>query len=124
MKPQNGQVLRFRDVGVIVYGNSKKDANICNNGFGYSVKTKYSDEDKFLSLELEPFYKDSFVSNIMVNVTLLNDDGAISIQMYRTNDQSYVPEDVYIPSRNTGSKKLNQFFSFADAPLPFYYTIF
>ena len=116
--------MRFRDLGVIVYGNSKKEANICNNGFGYVVKTKYSDEDKFLRFELEPFFKDSFVPNIIVNVTLLNDDGAISIQMYRANDQSYVPEDVYIPSSNRGTKKLRQFFSFSDAPLPFYYTIF
>ena len=73
-------------MGVIVYGNSKNEANICNNGFGYRVSKKSTDEDKYLNLELEPFVPDAHVKNLKVEVNLLNDEGAIRVQIYQVDD--------------------------------------
>ena len=105
LRPTNGDILRFKNIRMIKYGNSANEPNICENGFGYVVKTK-DIQNKTIKLELEPFLKDNLIENLNVEVNLLNDQGLINLKISRKEDQSYTPEDIYIPQKNTATKKL------------------
>ena len=37
LKPKLGGSIRFKDLNVIHFGDSSKEPNICDNGFGYKV---------------------------------------------------------------------------------------
>lgn len=125
LKPVDGKMMRFKDIRMIKYGDSSKEANLCDRGFGYKTKTETISEDvRSIKLELEPFIADQFVKNVFVDIELLNDDGLIHMEIYQDGDTSYVPEDVYQPVKNVATKKLTDFMSYDAAPLPFIYTFF
>lgn len=89
ISPLPGQTLRFRDIGVLKFGDSSQEPNVCNaaSTFSYKMTQMYPfSEPTGITFTLTSKSGSKFVSDLVATFQLIDNTGTIYINITTAED--------------------------------------
>jgi len=127
LKPLDGQKVKFRDIGLIKFGNSKEEPNFCDysRAFTYNVISK-SDDKTVITMHIQNKLKTDLLPNLTVSVKLLDNEGTIELIINDEKDMKIFKAPNSVNPRNFPEKEvtkdINSFITFTEIGENFKYT--
>lgn len=130
LKKSDGSSIKFKDINVIKFGDSSKEANVCGSGLSFKINKdteKWNEEQTSVSFDLNSFTgtaeTDPHYPTLKFTATLESDDGRVRVQII-PDPQPYIPDELIKAPEKPVTLKLAQFFTYVDDPTqPFTYSI-